>query len=163
LTKKGFFYLKTFSFWANKIFEEVVKHGGDPVYHGWVKKDGPNFAGQLVQYLDRLQAHDVVVPSKPTRMLILKSETILLEKYVIFLGVFFYAANRRHRNKNNNIKSFAFYLIFIGCSFVLRQLLPACLLLLELLNLLHVAQSLILKKGNKTLFKSTKVKKIMLI
>jgi hypothetical protein len=45
----------------------------------------------------------------------------------------------------------------------LRQLLPACLLLLELLNLLHVAQSLILKKGNKTLFKSTKVKKIMLI
>ena len=78
-------YLETFPFRSDEVFEEVVEHGRDPVDHGRVKKDEPDLAGQFVQHLDRLQTHDVVVPSKSTRVVILREFFLFSCFKVIFI------------------------------------------------------------------------------
>ena len=62
---------------ADQVLEEVVEHGGDAIDHGRVQEHELDLAGQLVQNLDRLQTHDVVIASEPTGVMILNKKNTI--------------------------------------------------------------------------------------
>ena len=68
------FHLEALPLGPDQVLEEVVEHGGDPIDHRRMKQHTLDLARQLVQHLDRLQTHDVVIPCQPTGMLILNNK-----------------------------------------------------------------------------------------
>ena len=46
---------------AHQLAKEVVEHGGEAVNKGWVTEDGLDVGGQLLQRVDGVVGHDVVV------------------------------------------------------------------------------------------------------
>ena len=46
---------------AHQLAKEVVEHGGEAVNKGWVTEDGLDVGGQLLQCVDGVVGHDIVV------------------------------------------------------------------------------------------------------
>ena len=68
------FHLEALPLGPDQVLEEVVEHRSDAVNHCRMEEHELDLAGQLVQHLDRLQTHDVVIPCQPTGMLILNNK-----------------------------------------------------------------------------------------